>query len=75
MMTRVRSSVWPKGGRCELRLAIHFVSVTAHAHPLVHSADDVNWAAGKLTALRLWPSADGSKPWDRSVTDIGGGIL
>ncbi len=40
-----------------------------------YSADDVNWAAGKLTALRLWPSADGSKPWDRSVTDIGGGIL
>ncbi|KEG05713.1 D-tyrosyl-tRNA deacylase [Trypanosoma grayi] len=37
--------------------------------------DDLNYIARKLLSLRLWPSEDGQKTWDRSVKEIDGGIL
>ncbi|QOV89279.1 D-aminoacyl-tRNA deacylase [Humisphaera borealis] len=36
---------------------------------------DITWTAGKLTTLRIFPSADGQKNFDRDVKEIGGGIL
>src|SRR5688500_6820364 len=36
---------------------------------------DVSWTAGKLTSLRIFPSADGTKGFDRDVREIGGGVL
>ncbi|RNE98020.1 D-tyrosyl-tRNA deacylase [Trypanosoma conorhini] len=39
------------------------------------TVDDVNYIARKLLALRIWPSEDGAKTWDRCVRQVGGGIL
>nr|CCC93844.1 putative D-tyrosyl-tRNA deacylase [Trypanosoma congolense IL3000] len=44
----------------------------------IHHEDtsgDVEYVARKLLALRIWASEDGTRTWDRSVTQIGGGIL
>jgi D-tyrosyl-tRNA(Tyr) deacylase len=35
--------------------------------------DDVDWLAGRIAALRLFP--DGEAAWARSVTELGGEIL
>ena len=35
--------------------------------------EDVDWLAGKVLALRIFPDAD--KPMNRSVTDVGGELL
>lgn len=40
----------------------------------VDTADDVVHMAAKIRDMRVFPSADG-KPMDRSVSDIGGGVL
>jgi D-tyrosyl-tRNA(Tyr) deacylase len=37
--------------------------------------DDIKWMAAKLTSLRIFRDASGEKHFDRSVADIGGGIL
>ena len=37
------------------------------------SAEDVEWIAGRITTLRLFP--EGEAGWARSVTEIGGEIL
>ena len=36
---------------------------------------DADWIANKMTGVRLWPSTDGKKNWDRSVCKIDGGSL
>lgn len=36
---------------------------------------DVAWMAAKLTSLRVFPSADGGRNFDRDVNEIGGGML
>jgi D-aminoacyl-tRNA deacylase len=36
---------------------------------------DAAWMAGKLTSLRIFRDATGEKHFDRSVLDVGGGIL
>src|SRR6476646_5444282 len=44
----------------------------------VHSADqeaDAEFLAGKIADMRLFPSEDEAKDFDRSVKDIGGDIL
>lgn len=35
--------------------------------------DDIDWLAGKIVNLRIFPGDDG--PWSRSVREIGGDIL
>lgn len=37
--------------------------------------DDIKWMAAKLTSLRIFRAATGEKHFDRTVADIGGGIL
>lgn len=37
--------------------------------------DDIKWMAAKLTALRIFRDATGEKHFDRTVADVGGGIL
>ncbi|KAG8348054.1 putative D Tyr tRNA(Tyr) deacylase [Trypanosoma vivax] len=37
--------------------------------------ENMNYIVRKLLSLRLWPSEDGEKSWDRNVVQIGGGIL
>ncbi|RNE96892.1 D-tyrosyl-tRNA deacylase [Trypanosoma rangeli] len=39
------------------------------------TAADVDYVARKLLALRIWPSEDGAKSWDRCVRQVDGGIL
>lgn len=44
----------------------------------VHRRDgdaDVAWTAAKLASLRVFPSADGIKGYDRDVREVGGGVL
>jgi D-tyrosyl-tRNA(Tyr) deacylase len=44
----------------------------------VHRRDgdaDVAWIAAKLAGLRVFPSLDGTKAYDRDVREVGGGIL
>jgi len=36
---------------------------------------DIRWTAAKLTSLRIFPSVDGEKNFDRDVKETGGGIL
>jgi D-tyrosyl-tRNA(Tyr) deacylase len=36
---------------------------------------DIAWTAAKIISLRIFPSADGTKSFDRDVREIGGGIL
>ncbi len=36
---------------------------------------DATRLAGKICALRIFPSADGERPFDRSLSDIGGEVL
>jgi D-tyrosyl-tRNA(Tyr) deacylase len=36
---------------------------------------DVAWTAAKLASLRVFPSADGTKAYDRDVREVGGGVL
>ena len=38
-------------------------------------AADVAWTAGKLTSLRIFPSADGTKNYDLDVRETGGEVL
>ena len=38
-------------------------------------AADIAWTAAKLTSLRILPSADGTKNYDRDVREIGGAVL
>lgn len=39
------------------------------------NAADVTWMAGKLTMLRIFRDPTGQKHFERSVSDVGGGIL
>jgi len=40
------------------------------------AAEDIEWLAGKIAALRLFPgSGDDDGPWARSVIEIGGDVL
>ncbi|KAF8305688.1 D-tyrosyl-tRNA deacylase [Trypanosoma cruzi cruzi] len=39
------------------------------------TVDDVNYVARKLLGLRIWPSEDGKKTWERCVKQIDGGVL
>lgn len=44
----------------------------------IHEDDDddaADWAARKMTNIRLWEDADGAKPWARSALQNGYGIL
>ena len=36
---------------------------------------DAEWLAGKTESLRLFPRADGAHVMDRSVAEVGGGVL
>jgi D-tyrosyl-tRNA(Tyr) deacylase len=38
-------------------------------------AKDIAWMAAKLTSLRIFRDETGEKHFDKSVTDVGGGIL
>jgi len=38
-------------------------------------AKDVAWMAAKLSSLRIFRDATGDKHFDRSVLDVGGGVL
>ena len=37
--------------------------------------EDVRYVAAKIRDIRIFPSADGSKPMDRSVADVAGSVL
>jgi D-tyrosyl-tRNA(Tyr) deacylase len=40
------------------------------------TAEDIEWLAGKIAALRLFPGvAEADGPWARSVVEIGGDVL
>ncbi|ORC85174.1 D-tyrosyl-tRNA deacylase [Trypanosoma theileri] len=39
------------------------------------TADNMNYIARKLLGLRLWPSEDSQKTWDRNIKQIDGGVL
>lgn len=44
----------------------------------VHRRDvdaDVAWTAAKLAGLRVFPSEDGTKAYDRDVREVGGDVL
>ena len=36
---------------------------------------DIAWMAAKLSSLRVFPSADATKNFDRDVKEVGGGLL
>ncbi len=39
------------------------------------TAADIDWVAGKLLALRIFPSVDNAHAYDRNVIEAGGGVL
>ena len=62
------------------------LSTCARLHPSGWLLQSVPWCLSscdcamgcrcrKILKARLWPSEDGSRAWDRSVTDIGGEVL
>lgn len=60
-------------GRVIGRIGPGLVALTS-----IHRTDtdeQIAWTVNKLTSLRIFPSADGTKGFDRDVREIGGAVL
>lgn len=39
------------------------------------TSEDIAWIRNRILGARLWPNADGGKRWDKSVKQLGYGVL
>ena len=73
IVQRVKSGRVTVAGQVVGEIGVGMVVLAA-----VHADDtsaDVGWMAAKIATLRIFPSEDGEKYFDRDVKAVGGGVL